>query len=592
MKRILSITIVLCGLISNAQTLPQVASGRIERIENFKSQFVEARNVEIWLPEGYNAQNKYSVVYMHDGQMLFDSTQTWNKREWGVDEIFSKLIEDRKIDRCIVVAIWNTGENRISEYFPNKIFSLLEAKTQTKFTEKYTNGKPANGDNYLKFLVTELKPYVDSKFATYPEKDHTFMIGSSMGATISFYAINEYPEVFGGIACLSTAWLSSIEPNYEIPAATIEYLKHNLASPFGHKIYMDYGTGESDKDYELTQSFIDLIAKGKGYGAFNYQSKIFEKAEHNETAWNKRLNIPIEFLLGKLPDQKASAGKIDKYENFESKFVVPRDVEVWLPENYNPAMKYNVLYMHDGQMLYDPSNTWTKSSWDVDDVLTKLLREGKIADVIVVGISNTGKSRHAEYFPQKPFESLTTEQQDFVSKSLQSTGRTTDLFKPVSDNYLKFIVTELKPFIDKKYAVYKDRKHTFIAGSSMGGLISMYAICEYPSVFGGAACLSTHWPGIFSMEGNPVPEAFIKYLKAHLPDPENHKIYFDYGDQTLDAMYPPLQKKVDEVLKEKGFTDKNWETRYFPGKDHSETSWHERLEIPMLFLLASKPEQK
>ena len=244
--------------------------------------------------------------------------------------------------------------------------------------------------------------------------------------------------------------------------------------------------------------------------------------------------------------------------------------------------------MHDGQMLYDPSNTWTKSSWEVDDVLTKLQREGKIADVIVVGISNTGKTRHAEYFPQKPFESLTTEQQDFVTKSLQTTGRTTEIFKPVSDNYLKFIVTELKPFIDKKYAVYKDRKHTFIAGSSMGGLISMYAICEYPSVFGGAACLSTHWPGIFSMESNPVPAAFVKYMQNHLPNPKTHMIYFDYGDQTLDAMYPPLQKKVDEVMKEKGFTDKNWETRFFPGKSHSEVSWNERLDIPILFLLSIK----
>ena len=583
--RILSFIIVFCSLIANAQTLPQVASGRIERIENFKSQFVEARNVDIWLPDGYNTTTKYSVVYMHDGQMLFDSTQTWNKREWGVDEIFSGLIKDRKINPCIIVAIWNTGSNRISEYFPNKIFSLLEAKTQTKFTEKYTNSKQADGDNYLKFLVNELKPYIDQKFSTYPDKDHTFMIGSSMGATISFYAINEYPEVFGGIACLSTAWLSSIEPNYEIPAATFEYLKRNLTSPFGHKIYMDYGTGESDKEYELTQSFIDLIAKGKGFGISNYLSKVYDKAEHNETAWNKRLNILVEFLLGKKPDQKASAGKIDKYENFQSKFVAPRDVEVWLPENYIPTKKYNVLYMHDGQMLYDPTNTWTKSSWEVDDVLTKLMNEGKIADVIVVGISNTGMTRHPEYFPQKPFESLTTEQQEFVTKSLQATGRTTEIFKPVSDNYLKFIVTELKPFIDKKYAVYNDRKHTFIAGSSMGGLISMYAICEYPSVFGGAACLSTHWPGIFSMENNPIPDAFVKYMATHLPDPKTHKFYFDHGDQTLDAMYPPLQKKVDQVMKEKGFTDNNWVTKFFPGDNHSEISWNRRLNIPLEFLL-------
>ena len=77
-----------------------------------------------------------------------------------------------------------------------------------------------------------------------------------------------------------------------------------------------------------------------------------------------------------------------------------------------------------------------------------------------------------------------------------------------SDAYLKFLVTELKPFIDSTFSVATDRSNTFIAGSSMGGLISMYAVCEYPAVFGGAACLSTHWPGIFTAENNPIPEAF------------------------------------------------------------------------------------
>jgi enterochelin esterase-like enzyme len=310
MKTFLLILCFTSTILVNAQILPIVSSGSIQRIENFKSKFVDARNVDVWLPDGYDPAKKYSVVYMHDGQMLFDSTQTWNKKEWGVDETFSQLIRDGKIERCIVVAIWNNGGNRISEYFPNKIFSQLETKTQAMFTEKYTNGKTANGDNYLKFMVDELKPYIDQHFSTYTDKDHTFVMGSSMGSTISLYAINEYPEVFGGAACLSTAWLSSVEPNYEIPAATFEYLKHHLASPFGHKIYMDYGTGESDKIYEMTQSFVDLIAKGKGYGESNYLSKVFEKDEHNEIAWSKRLYIPIEFLLGKTPDQKASSGKM------------------------------------------------------------------------------------------------------------------------------------------------------------------------------------------------------------------------------------------------------------------------------------------
>ena len=119
----------------------------------------------------------------------------------------------------------------------------------------------------------------------------------------------------------------------------------------------------------------------------------------------------------------------------------------------------------------------------------------------------------------------------------------------------------------------------------MGGLISLYAICEFPNIFGGAACLSTHWPGIFTVENTPLPDVFVKYLKAHLPDPKKNKIYFDHGDQTLDAMYPPLQKKVDVLMKAKGFTEKSWITKYFPGENHSEKAWGKRFDIPLKFLL-------
>ena len=74
-------------------------------------------------------------------------------------------------------------------------------------------------------------------------------------------------------------------------------------------------------------------------------------------------------------------------------------------------------------------------------------------------------------------------------------------------------------------------------------------------------------------------------MSKNLPDPKNHKIYFDYGDQTLDAMYPTLQKKVDEVMKSKGYTAKSWITKFYPGDDHSEKSWNRRLNIPLEFLL-------
>ena len=285
-------------------------------------------------------------------------------------------------------------------------------------------------------------------------------------------------------------------------------------------------------------------------------------------------------------NQKATFGKIEKYENFPSKYVSARNIEIWLPENYSKDKKYAVLYMHDGQMLYDETTSWNKQAWNVDDVAQKLLNENKITNLIVVGIWNSGKTRHSDYFPQKPFESLTEIQKDSIFKSVRKNG--IDIFsekKVYSDNYLKFIVEEVKPYIDKTYSVYKNKKNTFIAGSSMGGLISMYAICEYPNVFGGAACLSTHWPGIFEMEKNPIPDAFYTYLKNNLPNPKKNKLYFDYGDQTLDALYPPLQKEVDEIMKLKGFSPKNWKTVFAKGEDHSENAWNKRFDLPLLFLL-------
>jgi enterochelin esterase-like enzyme len=242
--------------------------------------------------------------------------------------------------------------------------------------------------------------------------------------------------------------------------------------------------------------------------------------------------------------------------------------------------------MHDGQMLFDCTTTWNKQEWRVDETITRLVAEGKIKNCIVVGIWNGGITRHTDYFPQKPFESLKQVEKDSIGSQLQRAGRTNHSFHPFSDNYLRFIVKELKPFIDSAYSTKRDKKNTFIAGSSMGGLISMYAICEYPEVFGGAACLSTHWPGTFNTENNPVPGAILEYMKVQLPDPRSHKIYFDYGDQTLDALYPPLQKKVDEVMRQAGYKSKNWITKFFPDEEHSEKAWSKRLALPLTFLLS------
>jgi len=286
--------------------------------------------------------------------------------------------------------------------------------------------------------------------------------------------------------------------------------------------------------------------------------------------------------------QKPITGKIDHIEKFDSKYIEARNIDIWLPNNYDGEKKFAVLYMHDGQMLYDSTTTWNHQTWNVDDVAGKLMKEGKVKDFIVVGIWNSNKKRHTEYFPQKPFENLTQIEKDTIVNQMRRSLHTEEIFKPKSDDYLKFLVKELKPMIDKKYAVLSDQKNTFIAGSSMGGLISMYAICEYPKIFGGAACISTHWTGSFANENNPIPNTFINYLKANLPNPKNHKIYFDTGDQGIDAYYAVTQEKIDKIMIEKDFTSKNWITKYFKGKDHSEKSWNERLEIPLIFLAGKK----
>jgi enterochelin esterase-like enzyme len=214
------------------------------------------------------------------------------------------------------------------------------------------------------------------------------------------------------------------------------------------------------------------------------------------------------------------------------------------------------------------------------------MKEQKIRDCIVVGIWNGGKSRHPEYFPQKPFEALSKEDQKLVYNAYRSGGQS--IFSGLaisSDNYLKFLVGELKPFIDKTYSTKTDASNTFTAGSSMGGLISLYAICEYPTVFGGAACLSTHWPGLLSMENNPVPAVFFSYLKQHLPSAKQHRIYFDHGTETLDSMYASLQLQVDAIMKQKKYKPSQWISRSWPGQDHSEKSWRSRLAVPITFLL-------
>lgn len=238
--------------------------------------------------------------------------------------------------------------------------------------------------------------------------------------------------------------------------------------------------------------------------------------------------------------------------------------------------------MHDGQVLFQKGRGFSGEEWEVDEMMTKLIKEDKIKETIVVGIWNTGK-RFREYQPNKPFENLTSEE-ELIREQLDKEYNG----GPLADEYLKFLVEELKPFVDSNFRTLPDKKNTFMLGSSMGGLISIYAMAEYPDVFQKVACLSSHFPVSLKQNNPKIPTLIINYLKNNLPDGKANKIYFDYGSETLDSWYEPYQNKMDSVMQEIGYDNSNWTTKKFEGDNHSEVAWRERLDIPLIFLLSNK----
>ena len=277
--------------------------------------------------------------------------------------------------------------------------------------------------------------------------------------------------------------------------------------------------------------------------------------------------------------QTVSSGTLDEYPDFKSAFIAPRDVFVWLPSDYSPENKYDVLYMHDGQMLFDAKTTWNKQEWGIDEVVGKLLKEKKIKPCIVVGVASIAKTRYEDLFPQKTL--------NYLPKGSIPTDLNFN-----ADNYLRFLVDEVKPFIDKNYSTNTGIENTFVMGSSMGGLISLYAVCEYPEIFGGAACMSTHVPMILSNDmtaesAGVWSKAFRNYLDENLPKANSRLIYMDRGDATLDAFYPPYQDQLDSLMRCKGWTEPQWTSKVFPGAGHTENDWNKRLDQPLIFLLGN-----
>jgi enterochelin esterase-like enzyme len=277
---------------------------------------------------------------------------------------------------------------------------------------------------------------------------------------------------------------------------------------------------------------------------------------------------PKEVTTGKLYRTRVTG------ETFKSTILL----DIWVPDCYTPTEKYPVLYLHDGQNLYDAKSSWNKQAWEIDQVGGRLIAEGKIKPFIAVGIFSIDNTRVCDLMPEK----VLTEY--FDHEKYQTTGFENYCKKEIrGDEYVDLIVNTIKPKIDSTFSTLTDMENTAIMGSSMGGLASFYAMCERPDIFGTAICVSTH----MSVEGETCwAEAVFAYLRDKLPTDSEHKIYFDCGDKTSDYYYVPFFDELVSIPQEKGYTVENGKLSYgfYPGTAHDEASWCKRVDVPLTFL--------
>ncbi len=239
----------------------------------FHSQYLRYdRTVIVWLPPSYknDPQKRYPVLYMQDGQQVFDpQTSTWHQ-DWQVDEWCTELIGEYQMDEIIVVAVYST-EDRYLEYNPS-----------------------AMGKEYVRFLLEELKPFIDAEYRTLPDRAHTAIAGASMGAAIAFYAAWSRADSFFGAACLSPAF------RYRDDASCLDMVRQTPRAP---DIRLHFYCGEGDElEKRLITGMWEMVELLKGLGfeeGKNMAVVVDPKARHNEAAWCEHTKEWLLFLFGR-----------------------------------------------------------------------------------------------------------------------------------------------------------------------------------------------------------------------------------------------------------------------------------------------------
>ena len=195
---------------ATAGPLPEAGEdfGRIESLGALRAEGIAARTIDVWLPPGYERNRRYAVLYMHDGQMLFDPAGTWNRKAWRVDRAASRLLAAGRLRDFIVVAIPNDPQRRFAEFFPQAALTNLQPPAlRDAFVREALGGRPA-ADDYLRFVVEVVKPRIDAAYPVFTDRDSTFIMGSSsLTALRSFNSRNAARDAISKVSTFeSTSW--------------------------------------------------------------------------------------------------------------------------------------------------------------------------------------------------------------------------------------------------------------------------------------------------------------------------------------------------------------------------------------------------
>lgn len=282
-RSVMVVLATLFFLISCRQEEEPKLPSASENVEILKHPFTIAdlnreRTVRLYLPPEYADEDKrYPVIYMHDGQNLFDDATSY-AGEWGVDETLNRLYRDEGLS-LIVVGIDNGHEKRMSEltYWKNDGIDGVE------------------GEQYMNFVVNQVKPYIDKNYRTLAGAEHTAVMGSSMGGLISHYAAFRYPDIFSKVGIFSPSyWVS--EEIY--PFSTAEKLAANT------RLYLllggDEGTDTVEEFEKMTQYLSD-----QGLNENQLKSKIVAGGDHSEHFWRTEFPEAVLWMFEEHQDHPA-----------------------------------------------------------------------------------------------------------------------------------------------------------------------------------------------------------------------------------------------------------------------------------------------